>query len=99
MAKTLKHKLVYRPREVSEFYDLTKDPRELTNLWNSSDLDAAALSAKKELLGGLLTWFVETSDTTDWQVKTGRGAAKMPPGRPLVPTNGQRAPGDTRPNL
>ena len=28
---------------MSEFYDLTKDPRELTNLWNSSDLDAAAL--------------------------------------------------------
>eukprot|EP01052_Picozoa_sp_SAG31_P077077 SAG31_NODE_36413_length_313_cov_1.210280_2_plen_37_part_01 len=29
MTKTLEYKLVFRPREVSEFYDLKSDPRTL----------------------------------------------------------------------
>merc|ERR1712070_950528 len=33
MMRNLTHKLVYRPREKSELYDFTKDPRELNNVW------------------------------------------------------------------
>ena len=46
--------------------------------------------------------YQETSDTTDWQVKTGRGAPKMGTnGYPVTPRlpNGTRAPGDKRPNF
>jgi arylsulfatase A-like enzyme len=74
MARTLTHKLVYRAEgDLSELYDLSKDPRELKNLWNSEDV----ASVQKHLLGEMLQWYQETSDTTDWQVKTGRGAPKM----------------------
>ena len=35
MIRNLTAKLVYRPLGISELYDLTKDPRELENLYNS----------------------------------------------------------------
>ncbi len=60
MARTLTHKLVYRPREVSEFYDLTADPRELTNLWGHESVAAV----QQEMLDGLLRWYQETTDVT-----------------------------------
>lgn len=58
MAKTLKHKLVFRPREVSEFYDLVKDPRTLTNLWGKPEV----ADARQTMLDGLLKWYQETTD-------------------------------------
>jgi hypothetical protein len=58
MARTLKYKLVFRPREVSEFYDLTKDPRELANLWGAP----AVAEAQQGMLDGLLRWYQETTD-------------------------------------
>jgi hypothetical protein len=95
MARTLSHKLVYRPDEVSEFYDLAKDPKELVNLFG----DASVAGVQKRMLGDMLQWYLETSDTTDWQLKTGRGAPPMPkPNPPLIP-KGTRAPGDKRPNF
>lgn len=99
MARTLTHKLVYRAEgDVSEFYDLVHDPKELNNLWNT----AGVASVQAHLLGEMLQWYQETSDTTDWQVKTGRGAPKMgTDGYPVTPRlpNGTRAPGDKRPNF
>ena len=58
MAKTLTHKLVFRPREVSEFYDLVKDPRTLTNLWGKPEVGGA----QQTMLDGLLKWYQETTD-------------------------------------
>jgi hypothetical protein len=60
MARTLTHKLVFRPREVSEFYDLAADPRELTNLWGHESVAAV----QQEMLDGLLRWYQETTDVT-----------------------------------
>ena len=37
MAKTMTHKLVYRPNGVCELYDLAKDERELTNVFDNPD--------------------------------------------------------------
>ena len=98
MSRGSRFKLVYRVHGVSELYDLRADPRELHNRWNDTQ-DAELARAKRDALEDLRGLFLRTSDTTDWQVKTGRGAAKMPSGRPLVPTDGRRAPGDKRPNL
>ena len=76
MARTLTHKVVYRADgDTSELYDLSADPKELKNLWDSEE--PSLVSAKKTLLGEMLQWYQETSDTTDWQVQTGRGAPKM----------------------
>ena len=36
MARNLTSKLVYRPRGVSELYDLEKDPKELNNVYNEN---------------------------------------------------------------
>jgi choline-sulfatase len=60
MAKTLSHKLVYRPREVSEFYDLAKDPKELVNLFG----DASVASVQKKMTDDLLQWYLETTDVS-----------------------------------
>eukprot|EP01043_Picozoa_sp_COSAG02_P010351 COSAG02_NODE_362_length_23815_cov_27.096981_14_plen_187_part_00 len=101
MARTLTHKVVYRANgDTSELYDLSADPQELRNLWDTEE--PSLVSAKKHLLGEMLQWYQETSDTIDWQVQTGRGAPKMGtdgyPVNPMVP-NGTRAPGDKRPNF
>ena len=68
MARTATHKLVYRADgDASELYDLIHDPKELVNLYDAPPVAAV----QKNLLGGMLQWYQETSDTTDWQVKTG----------------------------
>ena len=77
-------------------YDLLKDSQESTNVWGDADY----AGYKVDLLGRLRSWFLETSDTTDFQLETGRGAPAMPgPKRPLFPPNGSRKAGDTRPNI
>ena len=50
----------YRPREVSELYDLTTDPRELVNLWGTPSVAVV----QQRMLDGLLNWFQETTDVT-----------------------------------
>lgn len=102
MARSMSHKLVYRPNGISELYDLEKDPRELVNIYNSdigSDSSSPIGSITDSLMAGMRQWFLETSDSTDWQVKTGRSAPQMPhPAPPLIPS-GVRAAGDKRPNF
>ena len=60
MARTLKFKLVYRPREVSEFYDLTADPKELSNLWGSDSVK----DVQAQMMSDLVKWYLETTDVT-----------------------------------
>jgi len=60
MRRNLTHKIVYRPRGVSELYDYKADPRELTNLWDVPEY----AGLKAELLSGLTAWLVETADVT-----------------------------------
>eukprot|EP01047_Picozoa_sp_COSAG01_P066775 COSAG01_NODE_9283_length_2495_cov_1.633973_4_plen_96_part_00 len=43
---------------MSEFYDLTRDPRELKNLWN----DPSVAAQQQKMLDGLLKWYQETTD-------------------------------------
>ena len=73
MRRNLTHKLVMRPRGVSELYDLKEDPRELRNVYGEpkySELQA-------ELMEGLLAWEIETSDVTPMH-RDGRGYPKYP---------------------
>lgn len=58
MVRTEQHKLIYRPGDVSEFYDLRSDPEELHNLYQ----DPAQRSHRQELERRLLDWYVHTSD-------------------------------------
>jgi len=60
MRRNLTHKLVYRPKGDSELYDMTEDPRELTNLWSSQDHKAL----RQELMAGLTEWLVQTGDVS-----------------------------------
>lgn len=67
MVRTPTHKLIFRsdPTAVdhfSELYDLTKDPRELDNVYNNPTY--AEIQA--ELKQKLLLWFLHTSDVTPW---------------------------------
>ena len=60
MARSLKYKLVYRPREVSEFYSLVEDPRELRNLFGTPQV----AEQQQRMLAGLLRWYQDTTDVT-----------------------------------
>lgn len=57
------YKLVKRPNGyVSEFYDLTKDPKTLNNLWNTNDTNYQSI--KYQMLQNLTDWYLLTSDIT-----------------------------------
>jgi choline-sulfatase len=58
MIRTLEHKLIYRPDDQSEFYDLAKDPQELHNVYG----DAAYAGPQADLFKQLIDWYVRTSD-------------------------------------
>lgn len=60
--RTLRHKLVHRPGDVSELYDLTADPREETNLI----ADPRHQAVRHRLQGEILDWLMTTSDVTPW---------------------------------
>jgi len=63
MIRTLRHKLVYRPDDQSEFYDLASDPRELNNVYG--DRNYAAPQA--ELFRRMTDYYVRTSDVAPKQ--------------------------------
>jgi len=73
MIRTLTHKLVYRPDDQCELYDLAKDPRELNNVYGG----AAYRAVQSELFAGLLDWYVRTSDVAPFE-KDPRGIPRMP---------------------
>eukprot|EP01121_Diplochlamys_sp_Union-15-3_P020996 TRINITY_DN8376_c0_g1_i1.p1 TRINITY_DN8376_c0_g1~~TRINITY_DN8376_c0_g1_i1.p1 ORF type:complete len:508 (-),score=74.62 TRINITY_DN8376_c0_g1_i1:70-1593(-) len=74
MARKGQYKLVYRPQEVSEFYDFSVDNRELKNLWN----DTSYTSIKQQMLNSLLEWFLLTGDVTPLH-EDQRGLPPYPP--------------------
>lgn len=63
MIRTQDAKLIYRPEGVSELYDLTADPQELTNRYG----DAAYADLQQGLTMRLLDHCIQTSDTTPWE--------------------------------
>lgn len=63
MIRTATHKLVRRPREQSELYDLLADPEELCNRY----ADPAYATVRAELEARLLDWYIHTSDVTPLQ--------------------------------
>lgn len=62
MIRTMKYKLIARPRDVSEFYDLERDPEEMYNRYGDQNFALA----QEELEGRLLTWYIETADAAPW---------------------------------
>jgi choline-sulfatase len=64
MVRTLHHKLIYRPDDQSELYDLVQDPRELNNLYG----DAAYQTVQNSLFRRMLDYYVRTSDVAPRQV-------------------------------
>jgi hypothetical protein len=62
----------------SELYDLTADPRELTNLYGLPE--SAAMQA--ELSAALLEWYVDTADVTPL-TEDDRGLPPSPPNPPF----------------
>lgn len=64
------YKLTLRPDSQSEFYDLTKDPQELYNLYG----DPAYAEQQTALKIQLLDWYIRTSDV----VPVGRDQRGMP---------------------
>jgi arylsulfatase A-like enzyme len=63
MIRTPDYKLIHRPNDVSELYDLRKDPQELNNLHNRSDV----ADVQRQLEGQMLDWYVHTSDLAPFE--------------------------------
>jgi arylsulfatase A-like enzyme len=64
MIRTRESKLIIRPDGTSELYDLTKDSRELNNLYG----DRSYASTQSELEGRVLDWYIRTSDVAPRQL-------------------------------
>lgn len=62
MVRTMTHKLIHRPRGVSELYDLDRDPRETRNVHG----DTAYAPIQHRLERTLLDWYTRTSDVVPW---------------------------------
>lgn len=73
MMRNLTSKLVYRPKGVSELYDLRKDPRELDNLYGQS----AHAAMQSEMMLRLSSWLVQTGDVPPLRTDP-RGTPKYP---------------------
>jgi choline-sulfatase len=58
--QTVGHKLVYRPLDESELYDLRADPEELDNRYH----DPACAAIRQALEKRILDWLIETGDVT-----------------------------------
>ncbi len=63
MIRTGDHKLIVRPGDRSELYDLRVDPEELDNRYGSAE-DA---DVQRDLTTALLNWYMHTSDVTPFQ--------------------------------
>ncbi len=60
--RTADHKLIYRPRDTSELYDVAADPGETRNLFH----DSSCTAVRDTLQQQLLNWLITTSDVTPW---------------------------------
>jgi arylsulfatase A-like enzyme len=59
MIRTATHKLVRRPADQHELYDLVADPQELHNRYGDDDL----ADVQQQLLERMLDWYVQTGDS------------------------------------
>ena len=73
MIRTREYKLVRRPADQSELYDLRTDPRELDNAYG----DPRYCAERDDLEGQLLDWCIRTSDVVPW----GEDPRGLPMGR------------------
>jgi len=73
MLRNLTHKLVHRPTEVSELYDLVLDPKELKNVYN----DEEYVDFKREMEQQLISWLILTGDVPPLRSDS-RGTPKYP---------------------
>ena len=85
--RNLTHKLVHRPRGVSELYDLEADPRELHNLWGTPAVRTLQGAMERELLD----WLVETADVTPTPTDP-RGPPRYPHAASACATSGADGP-------
>ena len=63
MIRTLDYKLIYRPDDQSELYDLKNDPRELRNVFG----DPGYQAQQTQLFGRMMDWYVRTADVAPKQ--------------------------------
>ncbi len=63
MMRTKDYKLIERTYGDSELYDLTKDSREIDNLYNEKEYEGIKVNLKERLL----KWYLETSDTVPYE--------------------------------
>ena len=64
MIRTLAHKLIYRPDDQSELYDLARDPRELNNVYGEHSYQ----TVQADLFRQMIDYYVRTSDVAPRQV-------------------------------
>ena len=62
MMRNVFYKLVFRPLGISEFYDLTVDPRQLNNLFYTNNTQY--LSIINKLMINMTAWFVQSADVS-----------------------------------
>jgi len=64
MVRTSHYKLIYRPDDRSELYDLSRDPRELRNVFGHPSYRGQ----QQDLFHQLMNWYVRTSDVASKQI-------------------------------
>ena len=74
VVRTQTHKLIFRfdptdPDHDSELYDLVSDPRELNNIYGTSEV----AEIQQQLKQKLFMWMMMTSDVTPWNEDPRRG--------------------------
>lgn len=60
MIRTMTHKLIRRPDDMDELYDLVKDPNEEQNIYDNSEYG----KIQKDLTEQMLEWYIQTADIT-----------------------------------
>ena len=63
LARAATHKLVRRPDDVDELYDLVADPQECRNVYNCPEY----AQIQQELIERMLDWYIQTSDVTPFE--------------------------------
>jgi choline-sulfatase len=66
MIKTGSHKLIFRPGDKSELYDLREDPEELCNVYGREEY----LEVQRQLERRILEWYLHTSDVVPFDRQT-----------------------------
>ncbi|MCF7855541.1 MAG: sulfatase-like hydrolase/transferase, partial [Candidatus Pacebacteria bacterium] len=58
MIRTATHKLIWRPNDTHELYDLARDPNELNNVY----MDTEYQPVRELLINRMMDWYVHTAD-------------------------------------